>query len=273
MRKQLFYCLLIIVMAGCRNNNKQADNGKETGYMETNPRPAVINYSVVNVYPHNTRSFTEGLLIHEGVLYESTGSPDSPENNGSWLGVVDMATGKIDKKVELDKMYFGEGITILNGRIYQLTYQHHKGFVYDAVTYKKLQEFSYTGEGWSLTNDGTHLIMSDGTSKLRYLDPVSLKLVKILGVEDNNGPVPNINELEYIDGYLYANQWLTNYILKIDLSSGKVVGKIDFSRLAGQVKAKYPGASEMNGIAYDKDSGKIYITGKCWPDLYEVQFK
>ena len=226
----------------------------------------------MNVYPHDTSAFTEGLLVHEGQLYESTGGRPQDNNFKSWFGPVELKTGKASKKIMLDTAYFGEGISILNGKIYQLTWQDRIGFVYDAKTFKKLKEFHYNGDGWSLTNDGTHLIMSDGTNKLQYLDPDSLKVVKIVGVEDNNGPVGNINELEYIEGFIYANQYLTNYILKIDPGSGKVVGKSDFSTLDNEVKIKYPGALEMNGIAYDAATKKIYVTGKAWPHLYEVRF-
>lgn len=273
MKKIIFYTLLIAFTTSCNNNNgSNNENDQASGNVNVAGSPAIINYSVVNIFPHDVSSFTEGLLVHEGKLYESTGSPDSPENNGSWFGIVDMKTGKADIKAKLDTLYFGEGISILNDRIYQLTWQNQKGFVYDATTFKKLQEFTYTGDGWGMTTDSTNLIMSDGTNKLRYLDPVTLKVQKIVGVEDNNGPVSNINELEYIDGYIYANQWLTNYILKIDPSSGKVTGKLDLSNLATEAKNKYPGAGEMNGIAYDKESRKIYVTGKFWPNIYEIKF-
>lgn len=156
--------------------------------------------------------------------------------------------------------------------MYQLTYQTKKGFVYDANSFKKLKEFTYNSkEGWGLTNDGKYLIMSDGTSSLSYLDPESLQVMNVLGVSDNNGPVANINELEFINGSIYANQWLTPYILKIDPSSGLVVGRMDFSKMVDQVKTQYPDAEELNGIAYDSTSQKVYVTGKKWPKLYEIK--
>jgi glutamine cyclotransferase len=201
---------------------------------------------------------------------KSTGSGDD-NRFVSWMGPVDLQTGKGERKIILGKQYFGEGISIFNGKIYQLTYQNHIGFVYDAKTYKKISEFSFPGEGWSLTHDSTNLIMSDGTSKLQYLDPNTLKVIKIVGVEDNNGPVGNINELEYINGYIYANRWYTNEIVKIDTANGHVVGKIDLSNLDTEVKRKYTGAETANGIAYDEASGKMYVTGKCWPNLYEIK--
>lgn len=179
---------------------------------------------------------------------------------------------QVPKKIMLDTSYFGEGINIFRDKLYQLTWQDHIGFVYDAKTLKKLREFKIAGEGWALTNDGTNLIMSDGTSNLHYLDADSLKVLKILGVQDHNGPVGNINELEYIKGFIYANRYGTSDILKIDPGSGRVVGKLDLTSLDKEVKAKNPQALEMNGIAYDSAANKVYITGKAWPNLYEIRF-
>lgn len=273
MKRLLLPVLCLLLVASCNNGSNNEENKEQdnTTGTEANPAPAVLTYSIINAFPHDTTSFTEGLFVHNGTLYESTGSG----NNGkydSWAGTVDLKTGKAQRKITLDPKYFGEGITIFNGKLYQLTWQNHVGFVYDASTYKKIQEFNYPGEGWSLTHDSTHLIMSDGTNKLQYLDPATLKVVKIVGVEDNYGPVGNLNELEYIEGYIYSNQWQTNYILKIDPASGKVVAKADLSALVAQVRSKYSGAEELNGIALDKENGKIYVTGKCWPTLYEIKF-
>ncbi|MEJ7739094.1 MAG: glutaminyl-peptide cyclotransferase [Chitinophagaceae bacterium] len=256
-------------MISCTNDDTYEEGN---GNASLNPEPPVINYSVVNVFPHDTAAFTEGLLVYNGQLYESTGGQPQENNFKSWIGLIDLKTGKAIKKVMLDTVYFGEGISVLNGKIYQLTWKNQKGFVYDAKSLKKLKEFSYTGQGWSLTNDGHSLIMSDGSNKLQYLNPDTLTVVKIVGVEDNNGPVGNINELEHIKGFIYANQWNTSYILKIDPASGKVMGKLDFSSLDNEVKVKHPQALEMNGIAYDSAANKIYVTGKAWPNLYEIKF-
>lgn len=269
-RVLLAFAVVIAVRAvfsvySCNNGGESTDPGS----VSETPAPPAIGFAVKNIYPHDTSSFTEGLLVHEGQLYESTGSPDGT-NYASWMGPVDLKTGKPDRKIVLDSTYFGEGITIFNGKIYQLTYQEHKGFVYDARTFKKLQEFTYPGEGWSLTHDSAYLIMSDGSSNLQYLDPNTLKVVKITSVADNNGPVGNINELEYINGFIYANKWQTNLILKIDPASGAVVGTIDISSLEREAKSKFPNAQETNGIAYDAAANKMYVTGKCWPNLYEI---
>lgn len=270
--KNFFNILLsVFFLASCSNNGNNTDvNGNEDA--TANAAPAIINYSVVNIFPHDTSAFTEGLMVHDGQMYESTGGQAQSNNYKSWFGLVDVKTGKYQQKIMLDTSYFGEGINILGDKLYQLTWQNNIGFVYDAKTFKKIKDFKFNGEGWALTNDGTNLIMSDGTSNIRYMDPDSLKVVKILGVQDNNGPVGNINELEYIKGFIYANQYGTSYILKIDPASGKVVGKLDFTSLENELKAKNPYVLEMNGIAYDSAANKIYITGKAWPHLYEVRF-
>ncbi|HEY4109053.1 glutaminyl-peptide cyclotransferase [Puia sp.] len=262
------------LFAACNNSPKQDTPATNTDKSADNT-PPTLNYTVVKAFPHDTSAYTEGFLFHDGQLYESTGTePEMPADRRSMFGTVDLATGKITPKVELDRnKFFGEGITFLNGKVYQLTYTTKVGFIYDAKTFKKLGEFTFpSNEGWGMTNDGTNLIMSDGSSNISYLDPRDFHLVKILGVTDNNGPVSNINELELINGFLYANQWQTNYILKIDPASGKVVAKLNLDSLAGQIKSQYPGAEVLNGIAYDSTSGKVYITGKLWPNIFEIKF-
>lgn len=271
MIKKIFAVFIVTMSVACNN----ATEGKSVVNSTTgDDSPAIINYSVVNAFAHDTTSFTEGFLVHDGLLYESTGhTPDFPSSR-SLFGIVDLKTGKIQTKVEIDKnKYFGEGIVFLNGKVYQLTYKTKIGFVYDAKTFKKVGEFTFPSEeGWGMTTNGISLIMSDGTSNISYLDPNNFKLIKVLGVTDNNGPVASINELELINGYLYANKYQTNYILKIDTASGKVVGKLDFTTLDSEAKNKYPEAAEMNGIAYDSAAKKIYVTGKLWPNIYEVKF-
>ena len=189
------------------------------------------------------------------------------------VGIVDPATGVISVKAELDKkIYFGEGITILGDKLYQLTWTNKKGFIYDLKTFKKIGEFTFPSkEGWGMTTDGTSLIMSDGSSNLTYLDPLTFKTNRIVGVTDNNGPVGNLNELEYVNGNILANIYQTPYIIRIDPNSGKVLGKADFSNLVKEVKLKDPDVDYMNGIAWDSAKNKIYITGKLWPNMYEVR--
>jgi glutaminyl-peptide cyclotransferase len=273
MNKSIPFLLILSLLASC-NNSTRNDASATTEAVPDNT-PPLINYTVMKALPHDTTSFTEGFLFHDGQLYESTGTePDMPPSRRSLFGTVDLATGTINPKVEIDRQkFFGEGIVFLNGKVYQLTYKTKIGFVYDAKTFKKLGEFTFpTEEGWGMTTDGTHLIMSDGTSNISYLDPVTFRLVKALGVTDNNGPVSNINELELIKGYLYANLWQTNYILKIDTNSGKVVGKMNLDSIVAEEKNKFPGLDVLNGIAYDSTSGKVYITGKLWPNIFEIKF-
>jgi glutaminyl-peptide cyclotransferase len=273
MKSMKLYPLLLLVIlslmaVACNGPDKQ---GTETDPSNIILPPATVNYSVVKVYPHDTSYFIQGLEFHDGVLYESTGAP-LEFGYPSWIGKIDLATGKMQNKVILDTPHFGEGLTVFNDKVYQLTWTSKKGFVYDAKTMKKLQEFTYNTEGWGITHDSTALIMSDGSSNLYFLDPVSFRNLKILGVTDNNGPVGNLNELEYIDGFIYANQWQTNYILKIDPASGKVVGRLDLSSLVGEISQRSPGHDYLNGIAYNPASKTVFVTGKRWPSLYEIKF-
>lgn len=268
--KSAFAALILpaIIFMGCGENDKPADNYEESSV----PAPVTLSFQVVNKFSHDPMAFTEGLTFYNGKLYESTGSPDEPANNGTWIGCIDLKTGKYERKVDLGKRYFGEGITFLKGKAYQLTYKSQIGFIYDASNFQKLGEFKYRSEGWGLTNDGNSLIMSAGTSNIYYLSPDSVAFTKMLAVQDDKGYVNNINELEFIDGYLYANKWLTSEILKIDTSTGYVVGKFDLSKQVAEVKTQHPEALELNGIAYDSVTRKSYITGKKWPVIYEIKW-
>jgi glutamine cyclotransferase len=267
-RKLVIFPLLLLLSA-CNNGSSDT-----IGNEETDATPRLINYSTVSEFPHDTTSFTEGFLFHNGQLYESTGYDSDFASTRSLFGVVDLKTGRIQPKVEIDKKkYFGEGVVFLKGKVYQLTYKTKIGFVYDEKTFKKLGDFSFPSvEGWGLTTDGRYLIMSDGTSNISFLDPDNFKLVKILGVTDNNGPLGAINELEYINNFIYANLYGTDYIVKIDPASGKVAGRLDLTSLAEEAKTRYPEALEMNGIAYDSVTKSVYVTGKMWPTIYEIKF-
>lgn len=232
-----------------------------------------IGISVVNTYPHDTGSFTQGLVIHKGQLYEGTGGSDyAPEGRTSELLKVNLQTGKAEKTIALDKKYFGEGITILNDTVYQLTWREKVVFVYTLSDMKKVKEFPINTEGWGITTNGKELIVSDGTSNLYFYDPVSFKLLRTQSVTLDGNFLDSINELEYIDGYVYANRWTYPFIFKIDPASGQVAGQIDVTSIWNRIKQIDPDADVPNGIAYDQDSKKIYITGKKWPELYEVQF-
>ncbi len=225
----------------------------------------LIPYSIKKIFPHDNKAFTQGLTVADGRLFESTGQ------TGSWIAEVDIATGTQDKKVVLHDKYFGEGIAILNKKIYQLTWKNHVGFIYDLGTFEKIKEFHYDHEGWGITTDDHYLIVSDGTSKIRFLDTLTLKLVRDINVKDGQKTVDQLNELEFIDGFIFANQWQTNYILKINPTTGAVVGRMDLSALAEKMYPLNPQADVLNGIAYEKKSKLLLITGKLWPALFALK--
>jgi glutamine cyclotransferase len=253
--------------------NSVSDTSNTGGNVETKTTP-VINYTLMGVYPHDTTAYTEGLAMHDGKLFESTGYTNELPQTRSLFGTLDLKTGKINPAVQLDtSKYFGEGITFLNNQWYQLTYRTKIGFVYAANTYKQLKTFQLpVKEGWGMTTDSTSLIMSDGTAVLTYVDPVALTAIKEITVRDESGPVTLLNELEYIDGFIYANIFTTAFIIKIDPISGNVLGKMDVSNLLAEQKTKFSGTELTNGIAYNPATKRIYITGKMWPNLYELAF-
>ncbi|MBI1780351.1 MAG: glutaminyl-peptide cyclotransferase [Sphingobacteriales bacterium] len=233
--------------------------------------PTAFQVSFVNSYPHDTAAFTEGLQYIDGVLYESTGNKDNMPQ--STLRKVDLISGKVIKNLKLKDEYFGEGVTVLGDTIYQLTWQNHVGFVYKKADFSLIKTFDVPFEGWGMTTDGKQLYISDGTNIIHVYDPHTLKEVNRISVQDNNGMLSNVNELEWIDGYIYSNVWQTNYILKIDPATGNVVGKTDLTQ---QIQVALPNfdwqTNVLNGIAYDAATKKIYITGKNWPKLFEVRF-
>lgn len=231
----------------------------------TNDRPPVYGYEVVHTFPHDPNAFTQGLLFHDGNLLESTG-----EVGHSSLRRVELDSGKVLQRIEVPPPYFAEGITLLKGKIYQLTWQHQLGFVYDALTFEKAGQFSYTGEGWGLANDGQSLILSDGSNHIRFLDPDNFQVQRTIAVLDGDAPVREINELEYIKGEIYANIWHADRIARIDPQSGKVVGWIDLAGLLapGEVQDE---EAVLNGIALDEASGRLFVTGKLWPKIFEIR--
>jgi glutaminyl-peptide cyclotransferase len=274
MKRILSGLLLGILITSC-NSDAVKEQKKDEKTIPEKVQIPFLSYSVTSTFPHDTTSFTEGFLVHEGQLLESTGSPDYLPQTRSVLGIVDLKTGKINVKAELDKnKYFGEGIVVLNNKIYQATYKNQTGFMYDAKTFKMAGQFSYSNkEGWGLTTDGKSIIMSDGSNVLTFLDPERFNVTKTLGVNTVDVDAADyLNELEYIKGYIYANIWMTGYIVKIDPASGRIQAIIDFSQLVADNKAKYSASLEMNGIAYDAAADKIYVTGKFWPHIYEVSF-
>ncbi len=273
MKNYILSFLSVFLLISCKDNSNSSEPAATVDTpAATNEAPA-ITYTILNALPHDRNSYTEGLLIHDGKLFESSGAPQENDKTRSIVGIVDPSTGNIAVKAELDrKTYFGEGITILHDKLYQLTWTNRKGFIYDLKTFKKIGEFNIPSkEGWGMTTDGSSLILSDGSSNLTFLDPVTFKTNRILGVTDNNGPAGNINELEYVNGTILANIYQTPYIIRIDPNTGKILGKADFSNLVSELKIKDPDAEYMNGIAWDSAKNKILITGKLWPNIYEVR--
>ena len=217
------------------------------------------------MFPHDTGAFTEGLFYQDGYLYEATGL-----NGRSTIRKEQLQTGQVLQQRPIDPQYFGEGIVAWKGRLIELTWQSHIGFVYDLASFKPLSAFHYPGEGWALTRDSRRLIMSDGTPQLRFLDPVTLKETGRITVTDEGRPVANLNELEWVKGEIYANIWQTDEIVRIDPATGRVVGRIDLSGLL-PASDRVPGQTDvLNGIAYDARRDRLFVTGKNWPKLFQI---
>lgn len=229
-------------------------------------KPAPVHsYKVVATFPHDTSSFTQGLVFADGELYESTGL-----NGESTLRRVEIATGKTLQRIDVPKPYFAEGLALVGDELLQLTWQHRLGFVYDRKTFRQKRTFTYNGEGWGLAYDGTsRLIMSDGSDTLTYLDPKTLAATTTLRVRDAGRVISNLNELEWIEGEIWANVWQTDRIARISPKTGEVNSWIDLSSLFPR-QQRVPPADELNGIAYDKTTRRIFITGKKWPRLYQI---
>jgi glutamine cyclotransferase len=222
-------------------------------------------YRIINSYPHDPQAFTQGLVYAGGFLYEGTG-----RYGRSTLRKVDPETGRVLQQLKLPDQVFGEGVTIFANRVIQLTWRSHLGFVYDLHSFKPLLEFSYPTEGWGLTHDGKHLIMSDGTSSLHLLHPETLRTIGQIEVQANNAPVPRLNELEYVRGEVYANIWRTDHIARIAPQTGQVLGWIDMQGLLGSENPSTP-VGVLNGIAYDESNDRLFVTGKLWPTLFEIK--
>lgn len=220
---------------------------------------------VVARYPHDPNAFTQGLLFHNGKLYESTG-----REGLSSLRRVDIATGRVEQRRDVDAPLFAEGLALVGESLYQLTWQHNIGFVYSLDDFRQTGTFTYEGEGWGLTFDGEQLIMSDGTTMLRFLDPVDFSVERTVTVTDNGRPRDRLNELEYIDGEVWANIWYDDRIARIDPDDGRIVGWVDLSALYPATAR--PNDAVVNGIAWDPASDRIFVTGKLWPALFEIRF-
>ena len=267
-------CIVLACMlaAACNNGNTPKQSSNAATDSNALQVPAIISYEMINQYPHDPNAFTEGLEFKDGYLYESTG-----EYGQSDIRKVELKTGKVLLSQKMGSQYFGEGLTVLNGKVYQLTYREGKGFVYDPATLKQEGTFTFSSpEGWGMTNNGAQLIYDEGSNILHFADPATMKDVKQLAVTDEHGPVNNLNEPELIHGYIYANQWETDYLLKIDTTTGHVVGRADLGTLRERlgippVSGRRHQPDVLNGIAYDAATNRIFVTGKNWPKLVEVR--
>lgn len=226
--------------------------------------PEVAGFKVVAVYPHDPNAFTQGLAIAGGQLYEGTGLYGQ-----SSIRKVDLATGRVEKQRSINAAYFGEGIAILGNHLYELTWQHGIGIVYDLATFNQQRTFQYAGEGWGLTQDGKQLILSDGSAKIRFLDPETFAVVREIEVRDHGTPVVKLNELEYVEGEIWSNVWYDDRIARISPANGEVLGWIDLAAL--YPKSARNSEAVLNGIAYDAAAKRVFVTGKNWPQLYEIQ--
>ncbi len=270
--KKYFVIVGLTFLFACNNNPANSDTTEtETTATVGIAAPKNIAYSIISAYPHDSSSYTQGLELYHGKLYEGSGD----FKNSALRIIADIKTGKVEKKHMMgSESIFGEGITIFNGKIYQLTWQSHIVYVYDVNNIDKpIKTFNWASEGWGMTHNNTDLIISDGvTANIYFVDPETFRIKSTLQVTDNAGPVESINELEYIDGYVFANVYLSDYIIKIDPANGHVVGKMSLPGLIGQYAPDYnPKEGEvLNGIAWDSTTKKMYITGKKWPKLFEV---
>jgi glutamine cyclotransferase len=272
MKKYLAVFFSLFVFA-CNNTNN-SDNSTTKDDVPGNTAiaaPTALNYTIQKVYAHDTSAYTQGLVWHNNQLIEGTGL-----RGESILYQMDDQLQPIGKKIKLDPSYFGEGITVFDGKIYQLTWEEHAVFVYDATTFKKIKTLNWPYEGWGLTHNDTALIVSTGSSNLYFVNPTDFSIQKTLGVYNQYGYQSMLNELEYVDGKIFANIYGQNEIIVIDPNTGKITNTIDCSNLLAQAKVRYNPLTRdagfvLNGIAYRKSTDTYFLTGKCWPIIVEVK--
>lgn len=275
--KAVFSFIIVLMLASCNNEEIKTDSSSSEPSLAA---PQSISYTVVNAYPHDTAAFTQGLEWYGDVLLESTGLYGK-----STLRQVDPMNGRSKKQINNEKDIFAEGITVWRDTVYQLSWENHLIFLYDAKTLKPLGTKNWNYQGWGITNDGNALIISDGSDKLYFVEPNSMQVKNILSVKDHMGPINNLNELEMIEGYIYANRWQYDYILKIDPKNGNVVATIDLTDMLRKNSksdlsyltqinstAQINGAV-LNGIAYNADKKTIFVTGKLWPEIFEIKLQ
>lgn len=266
---------MLTVAISCGSSNGTTNNGNN-GNTAAKPMPLpTYAYDIVKTYPHDPQAFTQGLIFYNGFLYEGTGGDeDNNDPFSSSLRKVEIETGKVLQKHDLSREFFGEGIALLGDKIFQLTWKEGKAFVYDRETFRLLQEFTYSGQGWGLTEDDTNLYQSDGTHVIRVVDPATFKTTRtIVVLDENSRPVMKLNELEWVKGEIWANVWQTGWIVRIDPQTGKLLGRIDLNTIADDETKQNRGADVLNGIAYDEATDRLFVTGKMYRRLFEIKIK
>ena len=263
-------CLLLGCGSGetppaARGPADSGDHQQAAPYRGTTEKPARYACEIKNVYPHDRAAFTQGLIFKDGVLWESTGQYGS-----SSLRKVELKTGEVLKTISVPREFFAEGMTVFRDKVYQLTWQNHKGFIYSPGDFAKTGEFKYTGEGWGLTHDADSLILSDGTNQIRFLDPETFAVRRTISVFEDGQPLRELNELEYVKGEIFANVWQTDRIVRIDPKTGRLTGTVDLAGLLPEAD-RDADTDVLNGIAYDESGDRLFVTGKLWPKLFEVR--
>lgn len=267
--------LFVLLMFSCNgslveNGNNPVNENQNTNTSTSSEVP-VYTFEIVKEYKHDKNAFTQGLVFHDGFLYEGTGG-DKGDDFDSSLRKVDFETGKVLQKFDLSDDYFGEGIAILNDKIYQLTWKSGICFIYNLSDFKFIKELRYNGEGWGITTDGTSLFMSDGTQIIQVLNPETFERERAIVVfDEDRKPIFRLNELEYIKGEIWANVWQEGKIARIDPKDGKLLGWIDMSKLMDEQMRESRDADVLNGIAYDEANDRIFVTGKKWKRLFEIK--
>jgi glutaminyl-peptide cyclotransferase len=264
---KMFFCSVLLFCAACKASQatSQVQSPPQQDQAAVPFRVSNYTYEVINTYPHDPAAFTQGLVYHQGLLYESTGL-----NGQSSLRRVEIQTGQVLKIEKVQQQFFAEGLALFNNRLYQLTWITQTAFVYDLDSFQMLRTFGYTGEGWGLTHNGQSLIMSDGTNQIRFLDPETFQVQRTINVLDGGTPIRQLNELEYIKGEIFANIWFSDHIARIDPQTGRVNGWLDLAQLRS-LGDRIPTDNVLNGIAYDEAGDRLFVTGKNWPKLFEIK--
>jgi glutamine cyclotransferase len=272
--RYLFLVIILSAIVSCGNSTGPANNSDKNATTSSTPLPT-YTYEIVKTYPHDAAAFTQGLVFHNGFLYEGTGGDDRNDDPFySSIRKVEIETGKVLQKHDIPREYFGEGIAVLGDKLFQLTWTEGKAFSYDLETFRLLKEFNYQGEGWGLTTDGISLYQSDGTHVIKVVDPENFQTTRsIIVLDERSKPVLKLNELEWVKGEIWANIWQQGWIARIDPQSGKLLGRIDLNFVADEETKQNRNADVLNGIAYDEAGDRLFVTGKLWRRLFEIKVK